>query len=78
MDSNAMSMKVIEFGIPKVIVVILVLVAANILWSYFKRVKRRAEANTQAQEPKRDSTGKRKPSDSHLGEYVDYEELKED
>ena len=73
-----MSMEVVEFGIPKVIIVILILIGANILWSYYKRTKRRAEANARNTEPKRNSSGKKKPSDSHLGEYVDYEELKDD
>ena len=63
-------------GIPKVIIVIAVLIAANLLWSYIKRLKRKAE---QAQSP--DRTGpvnkKDQPKDDRLGDYVDYEEIKD-
>lgn len=64
----------VQMGIPKVIVVIAILIGANLLWSYIKRLKRRAEQN-QAQYSRPEKKSKRKPSDDSLGEYVDYEEV---
>lgn len=61
-------------GIPKVIIVIAILVAANLLWSYIKRLKRRAERN-EAQFTRQKPRDSKKPKDESLGEYVDYEEV---
>ena len=70
-------MNIISFGIPKVLVVILLLIAANVVWSYIKRLRRRAEQNANTN-PGNARQKSKKPKDDQLGEYVDYEELKDE
>lgn len=65
------------FGIPKAIIVVLALIALNLLWAYIKRLKRRAEAADQFRDHHKTSPTQRKAKDDQLGEYVDYEEIKD-
>lgn len=63
-----------EASLPKVIVVIFLLIVANLLLRYFRGVRRQAKAYREQRSNKPVIT---KPRDEQLGEYVDYEEVKD-
>jgi len=63
-----------EASLPKVLIVIFLLIVANLVLRYFREVRRQAKAYREQRSNKPVIS---KPRDEQLGEYVDYEEVKD-